>query len=171
MKPDSRLTFYSQADPFSTIAGAIGVADVYLRAGKYLYSVRKTAKNVDDEISILEQEINNFNGVYESLATLCATSAAEQRSLPQAPAGVQDPCRLLWSRAAELVQEGHSLVKKLQDLLQAILGDESSPKFQTVEDLRKAIKILSKNSEYERIRKRLTCLNMELNTMLTAIDL
>ena len=161
----------NSAEPFSTIAGAIGVADVCLRAGKYLQSVQKAAKHVDDEIDVLQREITQFKSVYTALTKLCATSAAESQSADHAPPGLNDPCGALWSRAGDLVQEGHELVKKLQALLQTILGEESLPRFERIEDFRKAIKMLSKNTEYEKIRKRFTCLNLELTTMLTAIDL
>ena len=165
------LTSGFLGDPFSTVAGALGVADVCLRAGKYLRSVQKTAKYVDDEIDVLQQEVTHFESVYRALKQLCATSAADTQSADYAPPGLNDPCSALWSRAGDLTQEGHELVKKLQALLQTILGEELSTRFERVEDFRKAIKMLSKNSEYEKIRKRFTCLNLELTTMLTAIDL
>ena len=159
------------ADPFSIFAGALTVAQVSIDVGRYLRSISKTAKHIDEEIESLEREVNTFYHVFTSLEQLCATSAAQQKQASGQPRGLHDPSNTLWARAADLVQEGHDLVERLRQLLEAILGPEPSPRYQKIEDVRKAIKLLSKDQEYGKLRKRLVDLNLELNTMLTAIDL
>lgn len=159
------------ADPFSIFTSALTVADVCVRVSAYLRSVHRTAKDLDNEITTLEHEIDAFHNVYTTLEKLCATSTAQQQRGSHQPAGLENPCDALWTRAAELVREGQHLVEKLRDLLLAVLGSESAPNFRKVDDLRKAIKLLSKDKDYTQLRRRLTDLNLELNTMLTAIDL
>lgn len=159
------------AEPFSTFSSALSVADVAIRVGKYLRSVQRNTKHAAEEIASLETEIETFNRTYEALGTLCATGAAQYEQDVNKISGVQDPCTALWQRATTLVQEGQSLVEHLKETLEDILGPESSPRFQKINDVRRAIRMSSKSSDYDKYRNRFTKLNLELNTMLTAIDL
>lgn len=159
------------ADPFSVFTGALTVADVSLRVIDYLRSVSKVARHVDKEIDSLEREVINFNNVFAALGQLCATANTSQNEVPPKSLQHNDPTIALWSRAAQLVQEGEKLVEGLQDLLFAVLGKEHSERWRKYDDIRKAIKLLSKNEQYIQHRQRLVALNLELNTMLTAISL
>lgn len=159
------------ADPFSVATGALTVVDVCVRVGKYLRSVSKAAKNSENDIEALEREISNFSSVYTAIRQICATNASQRQLPSRSPSGLDDPGNALLARAADLVQEGLSLVQKLRDHLLYILGSETSTKFQQIDSLRKGVRLLSKDSEYTKLRQRFTNLNLELNTMLTAIDL
>ncbi|KAI9712598.1 MAG: hypothetical protein M1828_001664 [Chrysothrix sp. TS-e1954] len=162
------------ADPFSIFTGAVNVADVCVRVGNYLRSVNRIAKRVDAEVESLENEVNKFKDAYIALGKLCDTAKDRQRSsLLTSPElqHVNDPSVTLWTRAASLVQEGKILVERLKDVLQEVVGTESQPRFQKIEDVRRAIKFKSKDDQYNSMRRRLTNLNLELTTMLTAINL
>ena len=159
------------ADPFSIATGALTVVDVCIRVVKYVRSVSRAAKYTDNDIEALEREINNFSSVYAAIRQICATNASQRQQPSRNPSGLDDPGNALLTRAADLVREGHSLVQKLRDLLLDVLGTETSNKFQQIDSLRKGIRLLSKDSEYTKLRQRFTSLNLELNTMLTAIDL
>ena len=157
------------ADPFSIFTGAITIADVCVRIGEYLKSVKRTTKNVDQEIASLEREIQNFNDVYHALGKIRAAYGIPETS--NKPKGVDDPFDALWARAAELVKEGKSLVERLKDLLTSILGTDPAHKFNKLDDVRKAVRLLSRNDDYTKLRSRFANVNTELNMMLTAIDL
>lgn len=159
------------ADPFSAAAGALSVGDVCVRVGRYLKDVQRKTKNVAAEIQALEIEVETFKNAYRALADLCATGAAPSQPESHAPRGIEDPCSLLWSRASALVTEGHDLIQRLNGLLVEVLGSGSSPKFQKIEDVRRAIRMSSRGSEYERLHKRFNQINLELGTMLAAINL
>lgn len=159
------------AEPFSIATGALGVIDLCVRLNKYLGSVRRSAKTIGSEIESLEREISNFQNVYTALGRLCEESIAQRRQKVQIQSELEDPCDALWSRAADLVREGGGLVDNLRALLTAVLGEEQSTRLGKLEDFKKAIKLLSKDAEYGQLRGRFTNVNMELNTMLTAIDL
>ncbi|KAL9053334.1 MAG: hypothetical protein Q9162_004834 [Coniocarpon cinnabarinum] len=157
------------AEPFSTAAAAVGVADVAVRASKYVKKIAKTTKHLDKEVDALEAEIDKFNNVFIALSELCNKHIAQAAA--DLNTGSQNPCSALWRRAAELIREGKNLVEKLEDLLKSVLGDEDSARFQKVDDLRKAFRMVAKNSQYDKVRSRFSKLNSELNMMLNAIQL
>ena len=160
------------ADPFSIFSGALSVADICIRVGKYLKRVKRNSDHVAEEITILEAEIATFHNTYQALAVLCANGAAQlQHETAAAARSNKDPRSALWERATELVEEGRSLVERLREVLEEILGQESPTKFQKIKDVRTAIRISSRTEEYDRLRGRFTKLNLELSMMLTAIDL
>lgn len=158
-------------DPFSSFSAALSVVDVGIRVGKYLRTVRRNTKNAAEEITSLEAEIETFTKTYEALGTLCVAGAAQHQHETKKSSEVEDPCAALWRRATSLVEEGQSLVGKLKEILEDILGNELSPRFQKINDVRRAIRMSSRSNEYDKLRARFTKLNLELNTMLTAIDL
>lgn len=159
------------ADPFSIAIGALSVADICVRLGKYLYSVGQTVKNVDDEIKTLEHEISKFKDIYTTLGELCNASGKQAQNASRGLSGLEDLDDKVWPRASGLVMQGRGLVRELETLLRAILGDETSPRFQILEKMRKAVKFLSKDEKYTKLRKRFADLNMELSLMLTTLDL
>ena len=162
------------ADPFSIFTGALTVADVCVRMGDYLKSVHRIARHVNAEIESLENEINSFKDVYIALQSLCESARRwhPSHTIHTSPA-ISDgnPSIALWTRAAALVREGKDHVESLEVLIQDAVGTESHPKLGKLDDLRKAMKLKSKLGVYDTRRRRLTSLNMELSTMLTAVDL
>lgn len=173
-KPRPWITFLraalSMADLFSTFAGAVNVAEVCVRLSTYIKKVYQTTKGVDHELDSLSHELISFKDFYTALAQLHAISTAQQKQTSD-KTSPDDPCTTLWSRAIELIQEGQNLVGQLERLLGQIQGPGSSESWQKLDHLRKALKILSRDDQYSRIRQRFSYLNLELNTMITAIDL
>ena len=155
------------ADPFSIFAGALTVGDVCLRVCEYLKSIHTTSKQIDDELESLEREITSFNDLYTALEQLCGSNYV----LPKHEKSLSDPSDTLKVRASELVKEGRDLVYKLEKLLDEIVGKKSLSKWHKVEELRKAIRRLSKNDDYNKVRQRFSKLTLELNTMLAALQL
>lgn len=159
------------AEPFSLASGALGVIDICTRVAKYLRSVRKTAKTLDSEIETLEHEIAKFQNVFQALEHLCKVSTGLGQHSFSSTAGQEDPCDALWAQALDLVKEGKGLVERFRALLQAVVGDDPLAKSHKLDDYRKAVKFLSKDAEFAQLRRRFGNINMELNTMLCAIDL
>lgn len=187
------------ADPFSILTGTLTVGDVCLKVGKYLRTVAKATGVVDDKIKSLETEINSFLNIYESLRGLFHQNEQQQRIVyRQRSESQEDPSHKLWHQSVELVQEGLSLVAKLETLLDEIVGEKvlSEKNEAIVEeqlfarvrsaisrkygDLRrgigsmattKAVRMLSREESFERIRQQLSRENQWLSTMLIAITL
>lgn len=165
------LLYCGMADPFSIVSGALSVADISIRVGKYLKTIQQTSKHVSEEITSLEREIETFTNTYNALAALCCAGTTHEKDGVHAIAVQGDPCGDLWQHAAELVNEGQTLIEQLKSILEKVLGSELTPKHQKIDDVRKAIRLSSRSVDYGMLRGRFTKLNMELNTMFTAIEL
>lgn len=157
------------ADPFSIATGACSIVDICVRVGSYLKTLNGTAKEVEQEIGSLQQEIDKFSSTYTALEQLCSSGLASP--VAAGPGSKTNPNTTLWSRAADLVKEGNVVVENLKEVLTKIIGNETQGDVGKVDKVRKAIRILSHDEYYKKLRQRLTNLNLELGTMLTAIDL
>ena len=170
-------------DPLSIFTGALTVGDVCLRVGKYVKTVVQAAGEVNNELVSLQSEIDRFKDLYDALTRLCPAKEELQNKQHDSR---DDPIYKLWDDSKDFVEEGIDLVDELEKVLYEIVGEHVLQQpvgeeqlvkrarlavSQKFGDFRKAVKMLSKEKRLESIRQRMTRVNQQLSTMLTAINL
>jgi hypothetical protein len=154
-------------DPFSILAGTAGLLDVSFRVIQYLKRIEESAGKVEEDITVLFQEINTLITVNESIEALwVANHDAAPGSLFQETADVED----LWKKLASLLQECQETAQKLQVLLKEVIG-KNGPKVSGKWDgIKKQLKKDSKERDYMDVRHRLSGYQAGIQMLLSALS-
>ncbi|KAL1607692.1 hypothetical protein SLS60_002627 [Paraconiothyrium brasiliense] len=102
------------ADPFSFVAGGIGVADVVVRVIRYLKEVRAAYKSVEQDIARLIDQVERLMRVHQQLECFLDDHG---NTVP----GSEE--HTLWSHVGHTLQEGRQLAHKLEVVVKEIYGD------------------------------------------------
>ncbi|KAH6672293.1 tetratricopeptide repeat domain-containing protein [Halenospora varia] len=155
-------------DPFSAIAGSVGLIDVCFRVGSYLKSVEESAGKVEEEIAALSHDIDTLVGVYESLEEIWL---AHQNLL----SGAEKPDAMyannLWRDVFANLKDCRKTVEKLEILLEGIVGKNGPKVTSKLDGIRKQLRLQSREAELDQIRHRLTNSQASLQLLLTALNL
>jgi len=113
------------ADPFSIIAGSIGVADVCVRLVHNIHTLRKNLASIDEGLDGLAEEIDDLR---EICATVEATYTVQSKdgSAPDANT-VVDEAKGLWIRLEKTLRNCDSIVAKLGGIVAKIRGASALP--------------------------------------------
>lgn len=160
------------ADPFSIIAGTIGLIDVCWRFGKYLKDVEAGAAKVDDEIGSLTREI-------EALTAVNETIQASYKELQASPSPTEADSKQVsnyWRNIRSNLQDCRLIVEELEKLVQSIAGKDAGKELakedwtltRKLGGFRKQLKKQSKDGDFTRLQSRL---KTYYNTLQLNLDL
>lgn len=156
-------------DPFSIAVGTVGLADVSVRILSYLAVIREASSKIQDEITILSQEINSLLAVNESVEDFSNT----RRDLGSFDAPPDDDYHVdkVWKNLALLLQQSKGTIEQLQTLLTEVVGKKGTIVAGKIDGLRKTIRRQGRDGEYMQIRQRLVNYQAGIQMLLTALNL
>jgi hypothetical protein len=103
------------ADPFSFVAGAIGIADVTIRVITYLRDVKAATETIDADIDGLINEILSLKQVHGHLD--------EEYQKQTGKRGLSAEETVLWEQTKRTLENGQTLVIKLEISVRKVHGD------------------------------------------------
>lgn len=103
------------ADPFSFVAGAVGIADVTIRVITYLRDVRAAIGTIDADIDGLINEILSLKQVHGHLD--------EEYQKQTGKGGLSAEETILWEQTKQTLKNGQTLVIKLEISVRQVYGD------------------------------------------------
>lgn len=151
-------------------AGTLAFIELSFSAGKFVTEVYEVAKDIDVEFASLRSEVVNFRNGLDSLRQLQETTKQRPYRLLNT-SGVDDPSPRLWNSVKTLTKEGTTVVERLEEQLREALGDGTTLKKKKIVDIQKALKLLRKKDEFNRLRLRFTNINSGLSVALNALTL
>ncbi|KFY40867.1 hypothetical protein V495_05209 [Pseudogymnoascus sp. VKM F-4514 (FW-929)] len=107
------------ADPFSIVAGAIGIIDVCVKVGVYLRDVQNASGGVEEELTGLAQEIEGLLSVNEAIKEV---SRKEESLFSNYKFADQQNLRGLWQHAGQLQYGCKKDLDMFERLLMNIIG-------------------------------------------------
>ena len=159
------------ADPFSIIAGTLGVIDVCYRFGRYLKNVQAGAAQIELEIGSLLREIGALQAVNETIKD----SYQDLRNSFSPDEAQSKLIETLWRNIATNLQDCQRLVKELEELVKNIIGKEVSNERSEItkklDGFRKQLRRESKEGDFTNLRARLQIYLSALQPMLDIIIL
>ena len=180
-------------DPFSIIAGSLGIIDVTVKFSVYIRDTAAAALNVNEDLKALLDEFETLISVNRTISAICTPELIQS---PSASAEDHDRLKELWTDTEKTLHGCRHVLEKLWDLVKEINGKdwddnskgnpEQSPqegtRTRTVRSVgQSAIKKLDgfrvqlrkqkKDGEFHRLRLQLTTSQGALQTALSMINL
>ena len=169
------------ADPFSIVAGSLGVIDIAVRFTQFIKDTAAAAAQLDDDLKAVLEETENVISVNQSIRNLLSAKCF-QTSIPDTAEG--DALEDLW-RDTERIQKDCALVLEiLLDLAKEIMGkkQESSEvgKGRSISgstvskhlgDFRRQLRKQKKDGDFSRLRLQLSTSQGALQTSLSMMNL
>ena len=103
------------ADPVSFLAAGVGIADVALRVITYLKDVKAAADTIEDDIEGLIDEVKALMAVYKHLELEYLKNVDND--------ALEEKEKLLWIETGHTLRNGQKLVRKLDDSVREIYGE------------------------------------------------
>lgn len=156
-------------DPLSIAVGTVGLADVSFRVLSYLGDIKGASSKIQDEITILGQEIKALIAVNESVEDF----SSSRHELRNFGATADDPSHVdqVWDNLALLLQQSKGAIEQLEALLSEVVGEKGALVAGRIDGLRKTIRRLGRDSEYMQIRQRLANYQAGIQMLLNALNL
>ena len=158
-------------DPFSIIAGTVGLIDVCTRFGTYLRDFHTGAVHIEDEVSALSRELNALNSVNETIKA-CYRDFQDSHSHKTA---VPKHAANLWHNLNSSLQDCRRLVEDLEQLVKAIIGRRTSDSgfrlTSNFETFRKRLRKQSREGDFDKLHGRLNTFQNTLQLMLDLVIL
>ena len=153
------------ADPFSIIAGTVGLADVCMRFALFLRQAKDGFHKVDEDLEDLTKEVT----------TLLSASDLIKRSFEVHQAGITDinDQQIVsnhWQATQSTLAGCQEIIDRLKDLITKILGSGGSKHVKT-EALRKYLRQQSKEDDFIKLRRKLNAHQIALQTSLAAVNM
>lgn len=125
------------ADPFTIVAGTVGLLDVCFPVGNYLRDVKAGADKVDDEIQTLSRRVKAIQSVTDSIRTIFEQDLAHATAtFPKKQGWTQS----LWEEVGENVRSCQVTLVKLFALIELIVGKESPKVLSKLDGLRRFLR-------------------------------
>ncbi|RAH48301.1 tetratricopeptide repeat domain-containing protein [Aspergillus brunneoviolaceus CBS 621.78] len=156
-------------DPFSILVGSAGLTDVSFRIISYLATIRSASAKIQDELTILSQEISSLIAVNETVED-CWHSWHDPSSfdiLANDEAHVTD----VWKNLAMLLQQSKGHVEQLETLLNAVIGSNGLQVAGKLDGLRKTIRKQGRDGEFMQLRQRIANHQAGIQILLNALTL
>ncbi len=156
------------ADPFSILAGTVGLLDVCFRIGNFLYDAKKGANRVDQSIEALSQQIEAIQSVTRSIKSVFDNDLAHTPdTLPRNSNGIQS----LWAEVAQNVTSCQATLAELFALLKLVVGKEHPTVLSKLDGLRRYLRKQAKEDEFGALKHRLSDYHHALQTLLTSVNM
>jgi hypothetical protein len=156
-------------DPFSIIVGTVGLADVSIRVISYLSSLKSATSKIQDEITILGQEIEALVAVNDSVEDFWHS----RHDLDGFDVSANDGSHAsnVWKNLASLLQQSKGTIEQLEVLLKEVIGKKHALVGGKLDGLRKTIRRQDRDGEYMQIRQRLANNQAGIQMLLSALNL
>lgn len=154
-------------DPFSIVVGTVGLCDVCARVVAYLVRINEESGKIQDEITILSQEIGSLLAVNESVKDL-HDRRLDLDSLPMDDASHVDK---VWQNLGILLAQCKGTVLELEKLLNEVLGKKGARVAGKIDGLKKTIRREARDDEYLQLRQRLGNYQAGIQMLLITLNL
>ncbi|MCJ1283415.1 hypothetical protein MMC26_002744 [Xylographa opegraphella] len=153
------------ADPFSIIAGTVGLADVCIRFVLFLRQAKDGFHKVDEDLEDLAKEVTALRSVSNLI----------KRSFEVHLAGIadvndQEIVSNHWQATQSTLAGCHDIINRLKDLITKVVGSGGSKHVKT-EALRKYLRQQSKDDDFIKLRQKLNAHQTALQTNLAAVNI
>lgn len=156
------------AEPFSIVAGTVGIIDVCYKIAVYLSDVQKAARGVEGELLGLSQEIEELISVNESIKEI---SNKEQKIFSNHKFADEEHLKDLWQQTSTLQQGCRDTLDLFEQILKEILGKGEAKVTGKIDGIRKQLKKQSKDGQLAQIRLKLSTYQASLQTLLSVVNL
>ncbi|OQE24853.1 hypothetical protein PENFLA_c009G08522 [Penicillium flavigenum] len=156
-------------DPFSIIVGTVGLADVSIRVITYLSSLKSATSKIQDEITILGQEVEALVAVNDSVEDFWHS----RHDLEGFDMSANDGSHAsnVWKNLASLLHQSKGTIEQLEVLLKGVVGKKHALVGGKLDGLRKTIRRQDRDGEYMQIRQRLANNQAGIQMLLSALNL
>lgn len=157
------------ADPFSIIAGAVGVADVCVKLGTAIYRLRKDVGGIDDELDSLANDLEDIQQLCATVRDLFrdASQDASEKTEEQ-----DDPAKKrLRDHLYRALQNCEGVVMKLHETMLKIQGSSRGAAPSKLDTIRKAIRKQLQESDLHSRHMQLAAYQNGLHMVLSMINL
>lgn len=157
------------ADPFSIVAGAIGVADACIRLTQNIQQLQRDYVSVQDEL-------NTLGGDILSLRNFCVTiettfrEGSESLATIHPKTGAHQSERLLW-HLKEALDNCGKVISQLNDVVTKIRGNADPSTPSTLDVLGMAMRKKSRQDDLQNCRAQLATYQSALQLVLSTITL
>lgn len=150
------------ADPFSIVAGAVGVVDVAVRLVRYIDKTKKGADSVDGDLQNLLAEIQSLKGTSEVIHHVFEKDMEEGNTTQDSPtAGT-------WSAASKALEDCNAALTGMHRALVRMIGDDGSSRIDRVKRHRRR---LAQDEEFGHLRQMLDSGHHRLQTLLLTLKM
>ncbi|PKY00777.1 hypothetical protein P168DRAFT_275238 [Aspergillus campestris IBT 28561] len=155
-------------DPLSIIAGATGIADIFLRVVIFLKDIPDAVASVQQEIKVLITEVETLRAVLNSVQTTFDgyIENPDKLSLLKAT-NLED----LSSKFRSSIEACYDLATRLEKLTKEVYGKSGSTVTGKLDGLRKEFRRRDKNADLARLRMELSAEKHNLTLLLDGINL
>ncbi|TQV91394.1 tetratricopeptide repeat domain-containing protein [Cordyceps javanica] len=156
-------------DPLSIIAGTVGIADVSVRIIAFLVDIKEASEKIQDEITILSQEVSSLLAVNESVEDFF--HSRHDLGNFEEPFDDDSPAEKLWKNLALLLQQSKVAIEQLETLLREVVGKKGNQVAGKIDGLRKTIRRKGRDGDYMQLRQRLVNFQSGFQMLLNALNL
>ncbi|XWX00934.1 hypothetical protein V2A60_008957 [Cordyceps javanica] len=156
-------------DPLSIIAGTVGIADVSVRIIAFLVDIKEASEKIQDEITILSQEVSSLLAVNESVEDFF--HSRHDLGNFEEPFDDDSPAEKLWKNVALLLQQSKVAIEQLETLLREVVGKKGNQVAGKIDGLRKTIRRKGRDGDYMQLRQRLVNFQSGFQMLLNALNL
>lgn len=156
------------ADPFSIVAGTVGLVDVCIRVVKCLKEIHAATKKIQDDIGLLIKEIESLEAISNSIQKTFRKELDPKKSL--SGYGV-DITSELWKHTGRSLQDCKSVIGRLEVLVKEIYGKNGPTVTSKLDAIAKSRRKKSVDDDFKQCREQLTTYQGGLNILLTTINL
>ena len=155
-------------DPFSIVVGSASLAQLSVQLGQYLKNIYDTAVSFEEDLGSLLSEVQDLESVNKSIEHFHKSEvrgyAAEQSSLPHEE-------QEIWRNTINTLQSCSKTVKRLQNVLQDVIGKKGLKVTGWRDGVKKALRKQAKDGAISEIRLQLSSHRASLNVYLTLFSL
>lgn len=157
------------ADPFSIVAGTVGLMDVLWRVGASIKRVHDATGTINEGIAELSHEIEVLSSVILSIQQTFKANNIESLSSSEKNADrIQD----LWRLIPTILNDCNSTVSQLEDLINDMIGPENGTKPSGKMDaFKKTLRKDKRIPEFREKRQRVANCQISLQMLLSALNL
>lgn len=157
------------AEPFSVVAGTLGLLDVCWRVGTYLNSVKNAAERIEGDIDALQNEVTSLIEVNESIKKLRDRT---EEAYPSSPTNHSPVVEDLWQNIDSTSEGCKVVVLRLEEKVKNIMGKREMAKpTGKIDGIKKTLRRDSTDPDLVKIHNSLSKYQLSLQTLLTALNL
>lgn len=159
------------ADPFSIVAGTIGLADVCSRSSriiKNLYQIRQDVGTIDEDLETLIQGVDDLRAICE---TVRATFGTRPDDATHEFSKVSEATERVWQDLERTLQSCHGVILKLDKIVLEICGPPRTFGSGKLDAFQKYLRKRFRDSNLRRYQKQLATYQNALHLVLTIFTL
>ena len=157
------------ADPFSIVAGSLGVVDVCIRLVHNIRDLQKNLASIDEGLDGLVEEIGDLRAICD---TVEATYALKSKDGPASGATEQaaGEAQSLWVRLGKMLKNCDDIVAKLDGIVARIRGQSTSSRGSKLDAFGKVMRKKLLDSDLRSCRVQLKTYQDALHLILVTIN-